>query len=131
MAFFNASLIGIGLAQLWTSQFNTRMAFLEKFMDKLRQYITYDQSMMHLSTCIANLNIAISEDELLNSKVSRIKADEFFHNGNKTPKPKFVTLYKYVQAAVIQLDSAKILARGTKVKYNPGLLTRISLSLRF
>lgn len=76
MAYSNASLIGIGLAQLWTSQFDTRMAFLAKFIEELHRYNTYAQARMPPSTCIANLNVAIAEDEILNNKVARIKADD-------------------------------------------------------
>lgn len=116
MAYSNASLIGIGLAQLRTSQFDTCMDFLAKFMEELHCYNTYAQARMPPSTCIANLNMETAEDEILNSKVSRIKVDDFCRNGNKTPKPHFLNLYKSVQTAAMKLDSAKILARGTKVK---------------
>ena len=92
------------------------MAFVAKFADELRQYNKYAQAKMLPSTCIPNLNLAIVAYGILNSKVAHIKADEFCCHVNKTPKSKFITLFKSVWAPAIQPDSAKMLARGTAVK---------------
>ena len=101
-------LIGVSIPKLCTSQFPTRLAFLEKFMEEICWHNIYAQAKIPPSTCIANLNPAISEDEVLNSKVARIKAKECRCNNNNEPKSNFMTLYKYFWQAAIQLDKAKI-----------------------
>ena len=94
-------LIGIGISQLRTSQFPTHLDFLVKFMEEIRWHNIYAQAKMLPSKYIANLNLAIAEDEVLNSEVARIKAKECCRNGGNEPKPNFMTLFKYFWQAVI------------------------------
>ena len=62
-------------------------------------------------TCIANLNMAISEERILNTEVSWIKIHQKLVNKGKRPNNSFMSLLKQFQQTAIQLDSAKMLAQ--------------------
>ena len=64
----NAILIGVSLIQLRTSQFNTRMEFLAKFLGEINCFNEFSDEKMSSSTCVSYLNIEISEDGVLNSE---------------------------------------------------------------
>ena len=76
MARSNTELIAIGFYQLHTSQFNSRMDFLAKFVSKIDRYNDFSVKKMSHSTCISHLNRAISEDKILNTEVKSIKINE-------------------------------------------------------
>ena len=119
MARSNASLISICLYQLYTSQFTSRMAFLAKFLSKIDHYNYFSDKKMSRSTCISHLNRAISKYKILNTEVTSIKKDEH-HTSNKSNKTGrklnlWMTLLIQFHAAVIQLDGAQMLVRGTAV----------------
>ena len=116
----NANLIAIGLSKLHTSQFNSRMDFLAKFLSKIDRYNDFADKKMSHSTCISHLNRAISEDKILNTKVTSIKTNEQHPSNkmNKTGKKlnRWIEILLQFQAAVIQLDGAQMLVHGTAVK---------------
>ena len=121
----NASLIGVSLTQLRTSQFNTRMDFLAKFLGEINCFNEFSDEKMSSSTCVLYLNIAILEDKVLNSEVARIKTDAQRSNNKKTKAGKtkavkkvrkFETLIRQFIEADIQLDGAKMLSRGAAAK---------------
>ena len=66
------------------------MEFLEKFLSKLNRYNDFSNEKMPYLTCITHLNMEISEDEVLNTKVAHIKIDDQFPSkaNNKKAKKK-------------------------------------------
>ena len=72
------------------------------------------------STCISYLNIAISEDKVLNTEVARIKTDDQRPSNKKTKAGKkgnkWRALILQFQVAAIQLNGAKMLVLGTAIK---------------
>ena len=121
----NASPIGVGLTQIRTSQLNTRMEFSAKFLGEINCFNELSNENMSSSTCLLYLNIAISENKVLNSKVARIKTDVQRSNIEKTkagktntvkPLSKFkILIHQFIDEA-IQLYGAQMLVRATSVK---------------
>ena len=91
------------------------MDFFTTFLGKLHHYNSFSKVRMPLETCIANLNMAISADDIFKCKVVRIKLNKIHCNCGVAPKATFLDILKQVHAVAIQLDSGKMLMCGSRL----------------